>query len=89
MNVTLEQVATIGAGIVAIFAALVAVVAWLFKTGIAPLRTVIENNTVIVKEATDQMKKMDTTLREHELKINTIETIHEIRGCGDGIGKRA
>ena len=58
------------------------IIAWLFKTGIAPLKVVIDNNTSALNLALSTLGKHDEKIEYHEIRLNTIETTHEVLGCG-------
>ena len=82
---TIDQIVGVCVGMLTILAVMVGVVAWFFRVGIAPLKTVIENCTSVVSESTKQLKELSATVNEHSLEINKINTIHDIRGCGESM----
>lgn len=82
---TFDQVIGVCVGILTILAVMVTVIAWFFKVGIAPLKTVIENCTSVVSESTKQLKELSTTVNEHSLELNKINTIHEVLGCSESV----
>ena len=60
---------------------LAATVAWLFNTNIRPLKTVIENNTIAMNLVSETIAEHTKSITDHELRINDIETTHEILDC--------
>ena len=58
-------------------------VLWLFRTGIKPLKIVIENNTAALNLALGTLGKHEDKIDEHEVRLNTIETTHAILGCAN------
>ena len=57
------------------------VVAWLFRTSIKPLKLVIENNTNAMNLVSVTIAEHTKSITDHELRINDIETTHEILDC--------
>ena len=55
--------------------------AWLFRTAIKPLKIVVENNTAAWTMVVATLTKQDETLGDHEVRLNTIETTHDILKC--------
>ena len=79
---SVEEFATVAAALVSVLGLLAGIIAWLFKTGIAPLRVVIDNNTTALNLALSTLGKHDDKIEGHEIRLNTIETTHEVLGCG-------
>lgn len=78
---TADQFLSMAGSVIVVLGFLAAIVAWLFKTGIAPLKVVIENNTTALNLALATLGKHEEELKDHDTRINTIETIHDVLGC--------
>lgn len=79
---SIEQFAALAGALIGIFGFLSAIIVWLFKAGIAPLRVVIENNTTALNLALATLGKQGEKIEDHEIRLNTIETVHDVLGCG-------
>lgn len=78
----IEDVATLIGTAIVLAGFIAGIVAWLFKTGIAPLKQVIENNTAALNLATATIGKHGEKLEDHEIRITTVEVTHDVLGCG-------
>ena len=76
-----EQFLTMAGSLIVVLGFLSAIIVWLFKAGIAPLRVVIENNTTALNLASAKIGKHSEKIDDHELRLNTIETTHDVLGC--------
>jgi hypothetical protein len=57
---------------------------WVLKSTIAPIRVSMDNSTKAIDRMTSVIDKHANTIDNHENRIVKIETVHEIRRCGDG-----
>jgi len=64
--------------IVAILVPLAALVIWAMRAIVAPLKVVIENNTLAMNKIMDTVEIHADKLEDHGIRIACIETQHEL-----------
>jgi hypothetical protein len=76
MNETLSTIAIV----IGIIVPLAGALTWIIHSIVAPLRVVIENNTVALERIMDRLDIHGNKLEDHSIRIACIETRNDLGG---------